>query len=124
MKLTNAHMVEQAMTRIELIQQHLTHLEQAKRFVSERSRETANTGTLFDDLVRLELGEWRNVAIWGLTLSQDEQDRIKAAVHQRFLRPGMSVTHWMHDGITPGQWLAADEEEFRAMARKAFSPKG
>ncbi len=128
MKLKNTDMVEQAMTRIELIQQHMQNLDEAARYVSERKsyadRAREDAGALRDALIRLELHEWRNVAMWGLTLDDAERDRIKAAVHQRFLRDGMSVTHWMNGGVTPSQWFSADEEEFREMARKAFSPKG
>jgi hypothetical protein len=60
--------------------------------------------------------------MWGLTLTQEEQDRIKAAAHERFLSKRMSVAHWLNDGVTPGQWVEADEVEFRKMAAKAFSP--
>jgi len=58
-----------------------------------------------------------------LTLDREEQDRIKAAVYDRFLRDGMSVATWMNNGTSPGSWLSCNEDAFREMAKAAFAPK-
>ena len=80
-------------------------------------------GDIINKLYEEEMVEWRKLAMWGLTLDDADRDRIKAAVHQRFLRDGMSVHDWMSDGVAAGSWLSSDEAEFRAMAKKAFAPK-
>lgn len=81
-------------------------------------------GNLHRELLDSELHEWRNLFMWALTLGDEARDRIKAAAHERFLRDGMHVAHWLTpEGTTPGKWLSTDEEEFREMARAAFAPK-
>jgi hypothetical protein len=121
MKLTNKDLVLEVMGRIEEIQQHITNVERAQSFAHQVRRwENPDSGNLRQSLIEAELNEWRNLFMWALTLSPAEQDRIKAAAHQRFLRKGMSVAHWFSGGTTPGQWLCADEDEFREMAKKAF----
>jgi hypothetical protein len=123
MKLTNKDMVRQCMEKIELFQQQIANIETAARVLSEfRRHVTVDCGNLRNELIECELEWWRNLAMWGLTLDDAERDRIKAAVHARFLSGGKHVSHWMNDGVSPGSWLVADEDAFREMARKAFRP--
>lgn len=123
MNLTNRDMVLQCMQRIESIQHALDLLDQIKRLIwdDHRSREI-DEGDIGRILIEKELGEWRNLCMWGLTVTDAERDRIKTAVHERFLRNGMSVAHWWNNGVAPSSYLTADEEQFREMARKAFAP--
>lgn len=79
---------------------------------------------VFNDLSKWELDEWRNLLLWGIVCDQPTQDRVRAAAHERFLSDRHSVAEWLNDGIRPGKWLTADEEEFRRMAKEAFAPKG
>lgn len=124
MKLTNKTVVEECMTRIEQLQEHVKAIEAAAYCLRARKRQRqVEFGNLIDSLISDELDEWRNLALWGLTLDDAERDRIKAAAHQRFLRDGISVGTWLNNGVEPSQWLVSDEEEFRDMARKAFGPK-
>ena len=125
MKLTNKQMVEEAMERIELLQLHVNAVEAAARCLQHRRSyrgETITYGNLRDTLFEEEMKEWRNLCMWGLTLDDDERDRVKAAAHQRFLADGTHVANWFNRGVTPGSWLSADEAEFRAMAKKSFGP--
>lgn len=124
MKLTNKDIVEQCMQRIELMQQHVQNIDNAARFLGEARRwETVDLGNLRHGLIDQELAEWRKLAMWGLTLDDAERDRIKAAVHDRFLRDGMHVADWFSGGVSPNSWLSSDESEFREMAKAAFAPK-
>lgn len=125
MKFTNKQMAESVMERIELTQLHIRAVEDAAHFAAKgRFGQEADRGPLWELLIRQELDEWRNLFMWSITLDDAERDRIKAAAYDRFLKKGMSVSHWLSDdGRTPGHWLVADEEEFREMARKAFAPK-
>jgi hypothetical protein len=123
MKLTNKKLVLEIMERIELIQQHIKNLEQAASYaVSRRRYENVDYGNLRNALVDEELHEWRNLFMWGLTLDKEEQERIKAAAFQRFLRDGMHVANWLNDGVSPSSWLVEEEQEFRKMAKKVFGP--
>lgn len=123
MKLKNKDIVVQCMERIELIQQHIKHIDNAKYFLSDSRRwEKVDCTSLRNALIDEELSEWRRLAMWGLTLDDSERDRIKAAVHDRFLRDEMHVADWFSGGVSPGSWLSSDEKEFRAMAKEAFSP--
>jgi hypothetical protein len=36
----------------------------------------------------------------------------------------MCVDQYFSNGRTPSAWLAADEDEFRRMAREMFAPNG
>ena len=127
MKLTNRDMVEQSLARIERWQAHYNAVNAALYAVREDMGQRAgevNADNLARTLVDRELHEWRGLFMWALTLDDAEWDRIKAAAHERFLRDGMHVANWFHNGVSPGRWLAEDEEAFRAMAKKAFGPKG
>jgi len=124
MKLTNKEIVLGQLEKIELYQQHIRNVEDAARDVRDRGRTSVEYGNLMALLVDAELAAWRNVAMWGLTLEDAERDRIKAAVHSRFLHDGVSVQSWMNNGTSPSSWLKADEDAFRGMAKTAFAPKG
>lgn len=127
MKLTNKDMVMQCLERIEMVQMHQKAIDSARWFVSHRS-----PGERLDDglglrarLWEIEANEWRSLFMWGLTLDDAERDRIRAAAYDRFLGDSASVGHWLSpSGVTQSGWMAADEDEFREMARKAFAPKG
>ncbi len=128
MKLTNKDAVLQCLQRIELFQRHQEAVRGAIQCIyTERGnaqQSTVDAGSLLDILHRMELDEWRNLAMWGLTLDDAERDRIKAAVHERFLRDGMDVRRWLTpDGRSAQAWCNANEAEFREMARAAFSPR-
>lgn len=124
MKITNRQLVEQALVRIEQLHEHITAVDSA-RYIAERHSDGKALGIdLRHALIERELDEWRNVFLWALTLEPAEQERIKAAAHERFLSDNQSVAHWFNDGDTPSMWLDADEKQFRAMARKAFGPVG
>ena len=126
MRLTSRSVVEQSLVRLEIVQAHIRAVDAAREYalsVTPSWRGPADTGTLRARLIDLEIDEWRKLCLWGLTLSDEERDRIKAAAYQRFLSPGGSMADWLSpDGAMPGAWLAADEEAFREMARKAFAP--
>ena len=126
MKLTAKNMVEDQLKQIEYLQQQLQAADGAiqalYRLLGHGA--TVDGGNIITHLHRLELDAWRGLAMWGLTLDDAERDRIKAAVHQRFLHDRASVSQWMSgDGTSPSQWLVADEEEFREMAKTAFAPR-
>jgi hypothetical protein len=123
MKFTNKRMVEEAMVRIEHLQAHISAIEAAARCIHERKRHIQiEYGTLRELLYQEEMSEWRNLFMWAITLDEAERDRVKAAAHHRFLADGMHVAHWINNGVSPGSWLSADEDEFRAMAKAAFMP--
>jgi hypothetical protein len=121
MKLTNKALVEEVMGRIEATQQHIQSLENIVHHIhSYRRWDHIDIGAIHQSLMDIELNEWRNLFMWALTLTSEEQARIKAAAYERFLRKGMSIAHWLNNGVLPGQWLSADEQEFREMAARAF----
>lgn len=127
MEITNRTVVEECLERIELWQEHYravnAALYRAREKYAHRGGEV-DSGNLLHEIMQQELDEWRGLFLWTITLDDAERDRIKAAAHRRFLADGLHVAHWFHDGVSPGQWLCSDEEEFRAMARAAFGPKG
>ena len=124
MNITNKQVVEECMARIEQLQEHIKAIEAAAWCLRARKRWVdVDYGNIHDLLISDELEEWRNLALWGLTLDDVERDRVKAAAHQRFLRDGMSVGTYLNNGIEPSKWLVSDEEDFREMAKKAFGPK-
>jgi hypothetical protein len=123
MNITNNDVVEEIMGRIEAAQLHVQSLENIVHHIqSYRRWDHVDISAIHQSLMDIELNEWRNLFMWALTLTPEEQDRVKAAAHERFLRKGMSVAHWLNNGVLPGQWLAADEQEFREMAARAFGP--
>lgn len=126
MKLTNKEIVKQALVRIEVLRKDMDNLQAIQRRLGSRytsDLKKPDFGNIFQLLVERELDEWRGVFMWGMTLEDKDRERIKAAAHQSFLREGIGVSHWWNDGESPSSWLVADEEKFRAMAKKAFGPK-
>jgi len=124
MKLTKKHIVIGCLERIEVLQEHAMRVNDAFYYIRSLDRRTEiDHGDIINKLYEEEMDEWRKLAMWGLTLDDADRDRIKAAVHQRFLRDGLSVHDWMSDGVAAGSWLSSDEAEFREMAKKAFGPK-
>lgn len=122
--MSKKQMLEEAMARIcyvrELQQAYLACTTALQR----RNREyKVGDNKVYYDLMQWELAEWRGLLMWALVADQDTQDRIKAAAHERFLSDRMEVASWFHDGVHPGRYLSADEEEFRRMAKEAFKPK-
>ncbi|CAK0780609.1 hypothetical protein CCP4SC76_7480003 [Gammaproteobacteria bacterium] len=75
-------------------------------------------GDVRSELVRIELDEYRRLFLWSITLSDDERDRIKALAYERFIK-GYDVSPYT---TNLSKWFVSDEEEFREMARHAFSP--
>jgi hypothetical protein len=117
---TREEVVEEAMTRIELIKIHKENVQNAWRFSGVSNDISMNV--LMSALWQKEVFEWMTIAMWGLTLTADQRDRIKAAAYEMFLKDGKDVSHWLHDGYHPGQWYSADEDNFRNMAAEAFFP--
>jgi len=117
-KLTNKDVVVQCMATIEQCQEHVNALHGAGNFIrAHLSHETHGDSVYHDLLMRIELEQWRKLFMWALTIDSDTQDRIKAAAHERFLFDRMCVDQYFSNGRTPSAWLAADEDEFRRMAR-------
>lgn len=126
MKVTSKQVVEECLVRIQLLQEHTNAINAAAYFIDHLEPHYStqvNFGNLREKLINLELEEWRKLFMWALTLTTEEQDRIKAAAHDRFLNNKAYVAHWFTGGAYTGKWLVADEEEFREMARKVFAPK-
>jgi len=123
-KMHKKQILEEAMERImycrELQENYMTCLTYLRR----KDRDFSVAGdSIYTALMQSELEEWRNLLIWGITCDHNTVDRIKAAVHERFLAERMHVASWFHNGETPSGWLTSDEKEFREMAKKAFAPK-
>lgn len=124
MKLTNREIVEQILERIKLIQQHTCAVIAAKNYANRTFHTSDQLGEdLIDRLCHMETEEWRNLFMWGLTLTEKEQERIKTAAYKKFLSDGISVANWWNDNTYPGHYFDVDEKEFREMARKVFGPK-
>lgn len=119
--------VTEALERIEVLRKHYAACESAEHHMRYRTGYARDIrcdwSGMREALMQAELDEWRGVMMFGLTLDDKKRDRIKAAAHERFLKDGVSVSHWFNNGVTPGQYLSADEDKFREMCRKAFAPK-
>ena len=116
-----------ALARVEQCREHQRSLDAITSYLYERRGggfdERIKTGELRERLYAVELEEWRNVFMWALALDEGTRARIRAAAHERFLADNMAVEHHFSNGVRPGRWMTADEDEFRAMARAAFAPK-
>lgn len=126
MKVTNKQVVEESLVLIQLLQEHTNTVDAAASFIRHLKPHyttPVDFGNLREKLINLELEEWRKLFMWALTLTTEEQDRIKAAAHDRFLNNKAYVAHWFTGGTYTDRWLVADEEEFREMAREVFAPK-
>lgn len=123
MKITNSDLVYRLMAEIDVIQGHVKAVEDAAHYVSQSGRKTVDYGNMRDLLIDAELRKWRELAMWGLTVTDAERDRIKAAAHDRFLAGRRDVSHWLSEsGQRPSSYLVADDEAFRKMAARAFGP--
>jgi hypothetical protein len=118
-------MVEECLTRIEMIEKCIDDINKISSFLYQKKHRGWNIdqGNIMSTLIEEELSEWRHLFMWGLTLENEERDRIKAAAYNRFLNNDMNVSSWMNNGINPGSWIRSDEEEFREMIKKVFKPK-
>jgi len=123
-------MAADCMRRIETINEHVAAIEAAAQFMAERRGSASRDADAFKAaeplrrmLIELELDEWRNLTMWGLVVDRKTRGRIKAEVHQRFLRRGISTAHHWNGGVMPGSWMDADDKAFREMCRKAFAPE-
>lgn len=124
MKFTQRKVAEQLLAQIELIQMHVQNIDNATYCLNQEtsSNTNVNLGNLRSLLMQKEMDAWRSLFMWSLTLNNEEQDRIKAAAHERFLKGDKTVSAFL-EHCMPGRWIVADKEEFREMARKAFAPK-
>lgn len=117
-------MIEDVMLRIMQIREMQTAYLTCTTALGRRNHEyKQGDGKVFSDLMQWELDEWRGLLMWGIVADQPTQDRIKAAAHERFLSDRNDVSKWFTGEEVPSRYLAADDEEFREMAKKAFSPK-
>ena len=118
---TNKDIVKECLIRINEIQEYAEQYQGILYFIRLDNREDLDSGNVYNKLVERELGEWRNLFMWGMTLNEEERNDIKALAHSRFLENGRHVANWLtKNGITPSTWLTKDEEEFRKMAREYF----
>jgi hypothetical protein len=88
--------------------------------LSQRANPTVEATSLIEALCQAELNQWRQLLMGALSITQDERDRIKAAVYERFLSDEKDVRHYFCDGQNPGRWLQADEQQFRTMVRELY----
>ena len=125
MRLTNKDIVLKCLGSIKHLQEVIKSLEEthalAHRIAGHNGK--VDHGDVREILIRHECDEWRRLCMFGLTLSDAEQDDIKALAHERFIA-GASVGHWLApDGIDPGFYLEQSADEFRALARACFAPQ-
>ena len=123
--MNKTQLLEQSADRIATIQHHIKSVESASSFIcNRRSGTTVDCGSLHRQLMEAELDEWRQFAMWGLTMTAAVQNRVKAAVYERFLREHMDVSHWLPSDVSqPDKWMRANEDDFREMARIMFAPR-
>lgn len=126
MKISKKEIVLQCLERIEILHKLQSNFLETCAELQKRRAGYSNIverGNVYQLLVEEELHEWRNLLMWGITLNAEDQTRIKAAVYNQFLKPGMSVMQWLNNGILPSKWLTSDEQEFREMIKQTFLPK-
>jgi len=123
----NKEIVQQLLEQIEVVRQHYDAVQGALYYIRTIKRGTDKSSLYPDELltalVTEELELWRRVFMFGLTLPDDERDRIKAAAYEWFLSDQMSVAYYLFGGENAGKWFVKDEEEFRAMCKEIFAPK-
>jgi hypothetical protein len=118
-------MIEDAMLRIMQVREmQAAYLTCTTALNRKNPNYKQGDGKVFADLVQWELDEWSGLLMWGLVADQGTQDRVKAAAHERFLSDKFNVSKWFTGDENPAGYLTADDEEFRAMAKKAFAPTG
>lgn len=120
----NKDLVVQLMEKIDVVRNHYTAVQSAMYFARHnRYGEEVFSQDVLTALVAIELDLWRQVFMFGMTLNDKEQERIKAAAYQRFLADGISVKDYLPGGANAGSWLVSEEEEFREMCKKLFAPE-
>ena len=125
MKFTSKKMVEQALENIRTLAEHQKAVQAALYRVRDMSPRHAsseiNEGNLYQTLIRLELDQWRDLFMFGMTLDDEEKERIQAAGVARFLSDGMYVGHYITNRHgDPTSYWTADEKEFREMVKNTF----
>ena len=123
MKLSNKEIVLQCLERVEILQKFQANFLETCSELQRRDIGSANRierGNILQLLMEEELHEWRNLLTWGITLSSEDLNRLKAAVYNRFLKPGIGVMHWLNHGILPSKWYTSDEQEFREMIKQLY----
>ena len=110
-----------AVERIEKIQRYISIIDEIASFLVNIHRFKPEFGNVRSLLFELETTEWRNVAMWGITLDKEDRERLSAAIYDRHFSDGHSVATWLHpSGVMPSSWMNAEEEAFREMVKKAF----
>ena len=126
MKFTSKKMVEQALENIHTLQEHQKAVQAAlyrAREMKGRNSEV-DSGSLYSTLMNLELTQWRNLFMFGMTLDGGEKERIQAAAVARFLSDGQYVGHYVTNRHgDPISYYTADEDEFRKMVKESFFNK-
>jgi len=116
-------MIEEALGRIMQVREMIESFGAIKSYLTNHGRDNINCGSIYEELYRRELDEWRGLLMWGLIVDHDTRDRIKKAAYQRFLSQKMCVNKWMFNDGNPSSWLTATEEEFRKMVKEEFIEK-
>jgi hypothetical protein len=119
-------MVVKALENVMFWQEHQTAVRAAMQAVNETwyNRDSVDCGKLLNSLYDCELREWHNLMLFGLAVSDDTRQRVKAAAYQRFLAGNVAVNKWLSDSPTVPccHWLSADDTAFREMCRRTFAP--
>lgn len=124
MKFNKRATVESLLVRLEVLQTHTNNIRAACAHLQARGhREAIECGDLQNLLHEEECETWKNLFMWAMTLSDADRDRIKCLAHDVFLKEHVSVVEIWQDTGSFGAYLAADDDAFREMARKAFAPR-
>jgi len=116
-------MIEEALGRIMNIREMIEAFGAVKSYLTNHGRDKVDCGSIYEELFRRELDEWRGLLMWGLVADSNTQDRLKKAAYARFLSQKMCVRKWMFNDGEPARWLTATEEEFRKMIKEEFVDK-
>lgn len=124
MKLSsNKDVIIDTLASIEAAQEQLIRFDEMLSYIRGHNRYTElSTGNIRETIYGIEINQWRRLLMWAITLTDEERDRIKAAVHHRFLRKDQSIIDWINGGISPSFWYTAEEVEFRELVEKTFAP--
>lgn len=90
----------------------------ARSEVFNETRQTVDCDSIIAALYMCECQSLNRMLAMSLCGDADSQKRIKAMVHASIIAGNNSVRQWI--GGSNGNWLTADENEFRRMAAKAF----
>lgn len=124
-KITPNSAAQEVLIRIDHIRHHVESLQAIQRYLQERFsyHDKTDYGTIWEKLHEAELGEWRNLFMFGLVVDDATRDRIKAAAYDRFLKDRSGLMSWISGSPNPSHWLSSQEDEFRRMAQDLFQPK-